>query len=115
MSTRGYFIGRNLTDLLKRNTSKVEIVLPSWLDVVTQRRPYVSRVRIVGNSNSDAFEEVDEALPWERAFAQSLEEIVLNILLPHVHIGADKRPYERARIIQASVSGYIIHFQGTGR
>lgn len=60
------FIGRNHTHLLERNTSGRDN-LALAVNVVT--RMYVSRVRIIGNSNSDALEEVDKTLPRERAFA----------------------------------------------
>ena len=109
MFVRWYFIGRNRTHLLERNTSGKDN--PAFAVNVVARM-YVSRLRIIGNSNSNALEEVDEALPRERAFSQLLEEIVLNILLPYVHIGADKSPKERVRIILCRATSFIFREQG---
>ena len=64
--------------------------------------------RIRGNNNGGALEEVNEALPRERALAQLLDEIMLDVLLPHVHIGADKRAHEWVRIVPCRATPFIL-------
>jgi hypothetical protein len=50
---------------------------------------------------------VDEALLRERTFSQLPDEIMLNVLLPHVHIGAYKRPHEWVRIVPRRATSFI--------
>ena len=50
---------------------------------------------------------MDEALPRERAFAQLLDEIMLDELLPHVHVGADKRAHEWVWIVLRRATSFI--------
>ena len=90
--------------MLERNISGRDN-LAFAVNVVTKM--YVSRLQIIGNNNSDALKEVDKALLRESTFSQLLDEIMLNILLPHVHIGAYKRPYKWVRIVPRRATSFI--------
>jgi hypothetical protein len=50
---------------------------------------------------------VDEALLRERTVSQLPDEIMLNVLLPHVHIGTYKRPHEWVRIVPRRATLFI--------
>lgn len=43
-------------------------------------------------------DKMDKALSRERALSQLSDKVVLNVLLPHVRVGAYKHPHKRVRI-----------------
>jgi hypothetical protein len=43
-------------------------------------------------------DKVDKALSGKRTLAQLPDEIVLNVLLPYIRVGADKHAHKRVRI-----------------